>query len=1303
MYKHQKTIDKLTIEQKLSLIADVSALGGVARVGKSGVKMETMEEVNVGDGKKSMYPSFHALANTWNKELFQDVAVSLTERAKANGVNLLELPHANLKSSPYSDGLSEDPYLVSEIIHACVKAGQDVKVKTCLPDPSIRKVDVEVSDIEPDERAINEYFLRPFERAVKDGLSTVKIGKSALPEDYAQTNKNSLLKYKKKLSVIHTGCTAIETLQMMRNGGQLCQSDALGLLKEGYERYQKLQKQFENGEISLNEMEAECQNGTAISPEMVDVAVDKVLDFTIDCAKIHSQSKALGIYRRTDKLDLRAAEESIVLLKNQKKVLPLKHKYKIALIGGPSTIAENGEKSFYAHATELFRSHHKIKYVGCAKGYDLENDRNDELMNEALTLAKRADVAVVFLGCDERGRGRAQRNKTATLPATQLALLERLSKLKIKVVGVVCGENYPDMSFDKNCHALLLAPIGGSKTAEALFRILRGKALPSGRLSTTCYEDTDKYFENLYNYKEYKRNKVGVFYGYRHYDTSALSVRYPFGFGLTYTKFKYGKVKLTKTGFHIKVKNLGKRTAQEVVQVYVGKKKSGTVRPKKELKAFEKITLKPRQKKKLTFTWKDMDLRVWDKTRKKWVNEKGMYEFYVGSSCKDIRRKGKFYAGTEGIAKNSDNKLSSYIQTCSNVRSCGYYLEPPIRIPLKQERKRKRAIGLSIMWLCLDIIYAYFYYTGWVPKDPLIGRTILILLAFFNLNPMIKAIVRTVRKKKRIKKGLEENMKMKQKQREELNVEDLAEELPYELLFEEEFSKKPYEVQEEEKVETKQEREERVREIVPFDKEFNLSVVCKEFSTYAFERGISLGHNGARKIFSALSSTRLVLLKSNDDEMLKKLLVLIGEYFGSNTAINNCANAAEGDTLLFCNGAISAIAKRIMNTSNEDTRIQIAAMEEVKTEQLKPSLTPIIRYLDQPERAASIAIQSATGGKSYEIPDAIWFIVALASGERITTIPKYILDLATVVDLMLQPGYSKTRPVVQEISVEDAPAPIAETVVEESVVAVEEAKAEESASSVETEANEPIVPVGEVKSEENAEAVQQETTTEEVEAKAEETPAVEDTKAEETPTVEETKAEETPAVEETKAEEIPIVEETKAEETPAAEDTKAEEAPAVEETKAEEIPAVETPKAEIAMQVVETFVEKEKTPVKQLIYPQFRKLIENAHREYQLEEVLWKRVDKMEEYVNGYNDYRIENKKWQRMEKYVAAYLAAGGEPEEALDAAMSGHLIYGMLPCLATAKKPLEEKLSNTLETVFGEGNVEETLKAVKEEGLGV
>lgn len=1205
MFKHQDLIEKLTIEQKLSLLADFSALGNedLSKYGPAIVKVGDLETLNAENGGSATYPAIESLTNTWNEELIEQAVSALAISAKDKKVALMSLPDANVKASPYAQGLSEDPYLIMKTIGACVKAGEKVGIKTCVANPVLRSADVEASDKEVNVRAVKEYFMRPLDGLMRTQIGAISVTEKKLDGEYQKINESWLKKAESKLPVIYREKTSKEIVRFVHAGGKLCLGGSSIVLKEGYERYLKLRERFEAGEISLNEMETECRNGNALSPEIIDSAVDEVLDFTFACRKTFARKSQISAVSRETLL--KAAEESTVLLKNHG-VLPLNRKKRIALIGDLASISQKGVQTLKNRAEKLSESR-SINYVGYARGYDVLADRSDELIKEAVALASRSDLVILTLGYMGDGRGRAYKNRTSKLPANQLVLVEKLAQTGVKIIAIVCGESYPDMRFDERCQGVMLASLNSTQSANALFKILMGYTSPSGRLSNTLYNDTDAYFANLQAYKESGRNKIGVFYGYRHYDTSALPVKYPFGYGLSYNRFVYKTIQRTPTGIRIKIKNKGRIPAAEVVQLYVGKKSSSVLRPKKELKAFKKVFLRAGRSQYVYFDWKDIDARIWDEKTGKWATEDGVYEIYIGSSCKDIRQKCSCYLGKTKIAKDGE-KLSSYIQTCSNIKSCEYYLDPPVKIPKakKAEKKLRSSIRGTVTMLMLDLIYGYFHFAGWMPKHWLMYLLVLLL----NAIPMGLLIKRIISKKKKIKRYMDESMKTKQKMREELNIDDLAEELPYEQLFEEEFSYNYKETEKEVQEETRAERSERIQQTIPFDKEFTFALGCEQFATFCYERGVAVDPASVRKFFSAMASSRLLVLKSGNDELLNRFVALTGEYFGKPTAIR-VSTAENGEDILYDknlkNVVLSPIARVFVEKHSDEGNVRMLAVTGAKCTDLKTSLAPIIRYIDQPERATQVALKIGSNSQVCEIAEECWFIITLATGERISEIPKYLLDMTAVVELSLQPGYvPKTRPVVQNANVE--------SLVENSDGVIKEVE---------------IRPV----------------------------------------------------------EDIVVETEKTAEEQPATEETTA--------------PTNSAPAQEV--RVVEEEVIVAKTVVKKLTYPQFKKMVQNACREQQLEEVLWKRIDRLEEFVDELNEYRIENKIWQRLERYSAVGLACGGEEEETLDATVSAHLIYGMLPCIAQSKKPLEDKFSHTLEDIFGEGHVAQTMKAVKDEGLGI
>lgn len=1180
MLTYQDIIDKLTIEQKLSLLADISSLGFTETDADVRFIAETsMEKINAADTAKTVYPPFANLANSWSPDLIGRVADRLSERAKRSGYTLLNIPTANVKVTPHAAGFTEDAFLSGTISGACAAAGTRVGIKTCIADPTMSQEDVEHSDMQADMRAVRGHFLKPFDIVLKHGVSAMQTTAESLKGSYENVNDESVMRLQEKTPMIYRCQTADDVLKYVKERGNFCKNGSVAVLKAAFERYNTLQKAFEAGEVSLSEIETECKEGNALSLEMIDSALDSVLEFTLACEKLHA--KTIPQVKDTEEnLSLTAAAESVVLLKNEK-VLPLHKKTKVAIVGGLAEYTDDPrEESVYKRLLELSKNK-KLNCIGYAKGYNAQTDRSDDLIRAACDLARKAEVVVAVLGFHKQGAERARRNKNSKLPANQLALIQALSRLGKKIVAVVVGEVYPDMKFDKVCDGVLLAPLGGTKSGSAVCEVLTGKINPSGKLAFTCYNNTDEHFAELRAYKDAGRNKVGTFYGYRHYDISDLRVKYPFGHGLSYTKFKYSNLRVTASGITFTIRNVGMRAGSEVVQIYIGKKDSSIVRPLKELKAFTKVHILPGHSKRVTISFKQLDLGVWEKN--KFTTERGLYEIYVGSSCKDIRLTGRFHSGGEVFHKDKA-RYSDYLQARSNIHAGSYYLDVPTRIPPDKNEKRQKAwIVATVAVFCLDIAFAYLNYVRWMPKL----WWIYVIFGVANALPIALSIVYTRKKRKVLNKHLENNMNEKKKKREQLNVEDLADEIPFEELFEEEFAPVRAIEREETVVE---EKEEKIFASLPFDKEFTASQVSEQLASFLYERGVAIELQTARTLLSAFASSRLLIFRSEEKDLLSKLLALLGEYFGDESAIDVCSGEDDGATdILYKNGETSAIAQKIMRAALSDNLVHIAAIVDAKADALRTALAPIIRFVDQPDREAQILVRSSlTQTDTYELAENLWFIVALAEGEKVTDIPKYILDMACIVDLQLKRGHEPTTRLVVE----------------------------------------------------NGETAEETTATEETEKPAGETPETEEKPKKKAKNVAEVK-------------------------------------------------------------VVETVVEREKTPIKQVCYSQLLGMIKDAFRDYQIDEILWKRVDKLEEYANVSSEYRIENKLWQRMEKYASVFLAAGGVEEEALDGVVAHHLTMGILVALKEAKKPLEEKFAHTLENIFGEGHVPKSLKAVKTEGL--
>lgn len=1171
MLKNIEIIEKLTLEEKLSLLTDIGALKEkrFPEYGVDCLGCASLAEVNEGMDEVR-YPTFENLANTWNPQLIANAVEALSVQAKEKGIALLETPQANVMTTPYSVGLSEDPVLCGTLIGSMTSAVGKSGLKAVVSNPMMSAIDVQYSDLKYNARAVHEYIKQPFKEAFIGSGTAIRVNKKTLGGEYQDVNGTWLEELADKHPLLMDCHSAQEQVALMREEGRFACGEDYYTLLSGVERYETLRQGFEKGNISLSELETACANGSALSPEAIDDAVDKVLTFLGDC-----QNKKADVRGNlfADKIGLRLAEESIVLLKNDD-VLPIKGHRKIAVVGDIEGLCggANVEK-ITDYATKL-KQKGKLLYTGHAKGYAYGKSRSDKMIPEAVALANKADITLVFIGHSERDWQRTKRNRTTKLPANQLALLEALSNTPTKIIAVVCGNGYPDMGFDKKCKGVLLSPITSSHSAAAIVNVLTGTTSPSGKLAQTCYEDTEEYYRTLRAYKDAKRNKVGTFYGYRHYDISGVKVKYPFGYGLSYTKFSCYSAHVVGGVLTFTIKNVGSREGMEVVQIYIGKDKSSLVRPKKELKTFFKVNLKPGQTQTLSVRLNDLDLSVWDENRKRMVRESGVYEYYICSSVTSVMNKGSFTIGGDVITADQQ-RYADYLQSFSNIKRGGYYLEEPIPTKKRSGALRKTSWTWFYTMVCLSLVYLYFVYVRWLPSLWFVHLIVLGL----TVTPFVMAISATLDYKNKLRKEQEVSMKKKMKKREELNINDLADEIPYELLFAQEFATPALDASEQ-VVEEKVEEDTEFLRHVPFDKSFTFSVIKEEFTTFAYERGVSLDEESVRTLISAFAASRLIVLQCDDKEKQAQLLAIISEYFGSRACVDTVPENGKADFLYVQTemgefGLTNAAKLFTDEAADNDNKLQMVAITDVQSGEVKAMLSQLIRYIDQPYRKAQLFIRKEEDGKedAYNVPEGTWIILSLAQGQKLLDMPKFVLDLASVVTLKLQSGK----------------------------------KAKTSIS----------LKKKTVKVQEEGE------TTEEVK--------------------------------------------------------------------------------EEGIELAETVVEEAKTQVKQLLYSQFDKLVNHACRDYQLDETLWKRVDRLEEYVDGYSAYSIENKQWQRMEKFVSSYLALGGNAENALDNVLAQQLICGCVSTLSESNKKLDEKFSHTLENIFGSGSVMASLKALRDTGKSI
>lgn len=671
--KYREIIEKLSIEEKAALMSGRDfwstteyAEKGVPSIfladGPHGIRKQAAASDHLGLNASipaTCFPTAATMANAWNEELGERMGELLGEEAAAQGVNVLLGPGLNIKRNPLCgrnfEYFSEDPYLAGKMAAAYVRGIQSKGVSACLKHFAANNQEERrmVIDSVVDERTLREIYLTGFEIAVEEGKpKAVMSSYNKLNGVHANENAHLMREilrgewgYDGVVVTDWAGCN--DRVEGVRVGNELempaCKygnADIVKAVKEG----------------RLSEAE-------------VDECLDRLLALILETDKAVQESVKEFDEEAHHAFAEKCAEESIVLLKNENGVLPLKGTTKICVIGD---FAENpryqGAGSSVVNPTRLDSftdciKDERINYVGYAKGYDRYGKEMEKLAQSALTLAKLAETVVFFAGLDEVSEAEGIDRRDMKLPQNQTNLLERLYALNKKVVVVLSCGSAVELDAAEKADAILHACLGGQAGARAVLNVLTGKVNPSGKLSESYplrYEDcpSARYFPGKAATAEYRE---GPFVGYRYYATAQVPVRYPFGYGLSYTTFAYSEIEVNEKGASFTLTNAGDRDGAEIAQLYIGKKDGEIFRPARELKGFKKVFLKAGESKRIEIPFDKRTFRYYDVKTEKWEIEGGRYEVTIGASslelrlCKEIERK-----GTTDACPYDKAKLPSY-------------------------------------------------------------------------------------------------------------------------------------------------------------------------------------------------------------------------------------------------------------------------------------------------------------------------------------------------------------------------------------------------------------------------------------------------------------------------------------------------------------------------------------------------------------------------------------------------------------------------------------------------------------------
>ena len=488
------------------------------------------------------------------------------------------------------------------------------------------------SDSVVDERTLRELYLTGFEIVVKEARpKTIMTSYNLINGTYANENAHLLQDILRK-------DWGFDGAVVTDWGGS--NDHALGV-KNG----STLEMPCPGGD-SIRELMKAVKDGKVTEADL-DARLDELLELVLSThAAVEKAPRAFDAAAH-HALARRAAAESIVLLKNEDGILPLKAGEKLAVIGDfAQTPRYQGAGSSAVNALQVDALLDCIKaddsgiaFVGYASGFDRQGAADPKKQEEAVSLAKQADTVLLCLGLDELRESEGLDRADMALAENQQQLLDAVAAVNPNVVVLLSAGAPVETPWVGRCKALVYGALGGQAGAGAAADILTGKLCPCGKLSQTwakAYDDTPA----KANFGGEGRNveyREGLYVGYRYYQTAGVKPAFPFGYGLSYTTFEYSGLKADETGVTLTVTNTGSAAGAEIVQLYVAKPDAKVFRPEQELKGFAKVSLAPGESKTVTIALDDKAFRYWNVKTNAWEVEGGSYQLRVGASSVDIR------------------------------------------------------------------------------------------------------------------------------------------------------------------------------------------------------------------------------------------------------------------------------------------------------------------------------------------------------------------------------------------------------------------------------------------------------------------------------------------------------------------------------------------------------------------------------------------------------------------------------------------------------------------------------------------
>lgn len=641
--KAEEILKKLSLKEKIALCSgedfwhtkDLSQYGLPAMMmcdGPHGLRCQKGETDMLGVNKSApatCFPTAALTACSWDEDLIGQVGKAIALEARAMDVGMILGPGANIKRDPLCgrnfEYFSEDPYLSGKLAAAFIQGAQETGVATSLKHFALNNQEYKRfnGNSQADWRTMREIFLAPFEIAVKEGKP------AAVMCAYNKLNGVHCSDSKGLLTNVLRRQWGFDGLVVTDWGAM---NDRIAAMKAGCDLSMPGGSDYMEKELEETVRDGRLQEAD------IDQCVLRVLRL-MEKARAALAGGSTCDTDTNHALAGKAAAESAVLLKNEDAILPLREDAKIALIG---TMAEKpryqGAGSSHINPIKLVSAKEAMPQAVYAPGC-MENGNTDEnLLHEAVRIAKKADTAVVFAGLTDAYESEGFDREDLQMPQGHVRMIEAVAQANPNTVVVLCCGSVVECPWADRVKGILYLGLAGQACGEAAKDVLYGTVNPSGKLAQTwpyVYEDTPT--AGYYRHCKDPQYREGIYVGYRYFDKANVPVRWPFGYGLSYTKFSYSDLVVKDSQVTFSVKNTGDRTGAEVAQLYIAAPQDGLHRPVKELKGFCKVFLVPGEEKRVSIKLNDRSFALWNG---KWTVPGGTYQVFICSDSQTVQLAG---------------------------------------------------------------------------------------------------------------------------------------------------------------------------------------------------------------------------------------------------------------------------------------------------------------------------------------------------------------------------------------------------------------------------------------------------------------------------------------------------------------------------------------------------------------------------------------------------------------------------------------------------------------------------------------